>query len=105
MNAHMTRKQNSIRTGKPMPTVATGVPKRRGRPPKPRPDVEPDAHPKWETIKKIGWADVDTIRERAAAGESYAAIAAAFGLSKANVGFIVTKKTWKDEDRPAEPAA
>lgn len=37
---------------------------------------------------------VQAIRDRVAAGEPYAAVADAFGVSRSNVGMIATRRTW-----------
>lgn len=58
----------------------------------------PGVPPKGEAHRsaKLTEADVRKIRERFAAGESKTAIAAAYGVSRQNVGFIVRRATWRE---------
>lgn len=49
---------------------------------------------------RLTWGAVDEIRRLHAAGETQAALAAAFGVGKSQVHNIVAGKSWREEWRP-----
>jgi hypothetical protein len=49
-----------------------------------------------EARAKVGREDIPVIRQRAAAGETYEAIARDYRISKLTVGCIVRRESWKD---------
>jgi len=49
---------------------------------------------------RLTWPSVDEIRRRAAAGETQASLAAAFGVGKSQVHNIVARKSWREEWKP-----
>ena len=45
----------------------------------------------------LTWAQVGEIRELAASGRPYRALASEYGVSKSTIGAIVTRRTWKTD--------